>query len=130
MVRPPARCTAPEGRDLVLLGCFFASGFLGLVYEIAWIREASLAFGSATLALGTVVAVFLRGAGGQLFGRRSVRSARPLALYARLELGLGVLAMASPFAFAAGDALYGLFYPAVQDAPAAHTALVTSLRGP
>ena len=47
-------------RMLVFL-CFFVSGFAGLVYEIAWIRRASLVFGSTTAALSTVLAVFFGG---------------------------------------------------------------------
>ena len=45
-------------REAVALGGFFASGFLALTYEVCWIRKASLAFGAASLALSTVLAVF------------------------------------------------------------------------
>ena len=65
-------------RNLAFL-CFFASGFAGLVYEIAWIRRASLVFGSTTEALSTVLAVFFGGLalGSWLFGRLGLRAERP-----------------------------------------------------
>ena len=62
-------------RRWVALACFFFSGFAGLVYEICWIREASLIFGSTTYALSTVVAVFFLGlaVGAELAGRWAPR---------------------------------------------------------
>jgi spermidine synthase len=58
--------------------CLGLSGFAGLVYEIAWIRRATLIFGSTTFATSTVLAVFFLGLalGSELFGRPS-RPARP-----------------------------------------------------
>lgn len=95
-------------RSLALL-CFFLSGFAGLVYEIAWIRKASLVFGSTTLALATVLAVFFGGLalGSWLFGRLGQRAARPIRWYAVLEFGLAATALASPLLFTWVDGLYG-----------------------
>jgi predicted membrane-bound spermidine synthase len=42
----------------IAIVCFFLSGFAGLVYEVSWIRKASLVFGSTTFAVSTVLAVF------------------------------------------------------------------------
>jgi hypothetical protein len=47
---------SPMSRAIAIV-CFALSGFAALVCEICWIRKASLVFGSATLALSTVVAV-------------------------------------------------------------------------
>lgn len=95
----------------------FLSGALGLVYEIAWIRKASLVFGTASFALSTVLAVFFGGLalGSWLFGGLSARVARPLRLYGLLEAGIGVLALASPLAFRAVDGVYGWLYPAIYE---------------
>ncbi len=102
-------------RDLVAIVCFFASGFVGLVYEICWIRKASLAFGATTLALSTVVAVFFAGLalGSYLFGLYSSKTTRPLKTYALLEISLGIIALANPAMFSWAEKLYGLFYPAI-----------------
>ena len=48
-------------RDVLAIACFALSGFAGLVYEIVWIRQATLVFGSTTLAVSSVLAVFFLG---------------------------------------------------------------------
>ena len=103
--------------DAVAITAFFGSGFLALTYEICWIRKASLVFGSTTLALSTVLAVFFAGLalGSHRFGRLSARTTRPLRLYALLEIGVGALALLSPLAFLATDAIYGRLYSGVYE---------------
>ena len=97
---------------LIALICFFLSGFAGLVYEVVWIRQASLLFGSTTFALSTVLAVFFLGlaCGSYFFGRYGQRSGRPLLVFALVEIGLGLLVLASPYAFELVDFLYGAVY--------------------
>jgi len=84
-----------EGSAIWLL--FFASGFAGLVYEVAWIRRASLVFGSTTWALSTVLAVFFGGLalGSWFFGKVADRRRNCLLLYAWLEIGIALAALAS-----------------------------------
>lgn len=76
---------------------------------------ASLAFGSSTLALSTVLAVFFAGLaiGSFVIGRRGRTWVFPLRGYAWLELGVGCIAIASPFLFAMLDELYSQIYPGV-----------------
>ena len=99
-------------KNTVAITCFFLSGFAGLVYEVAWIRRASLIFGSTTWALSTVLAVFFGGLalGSWLFGRWGQRARRPIRLYARLEIGLALLALLSLRAFDLVDGLFGAAY--------------------
>ena len=68
---------------LIALICFFLSGFAGLVYEVVWIRQAALLFGSTTFALSTVLAVFFLGlaCGSYLFGRYGQRTGHPLSRF-------------------------------------------------
>jgi spermidine synthase len=108
-------------RDRIALMCFFLSGFAGLVYEVCWIRIASLTFGSTTAAVSAVLAVFFGGlaVGSVVFGRAAQRTSRPLRVYAVLEIALAVAALATPLAFAAADALYGRAYRVLGDAPVA-----------
>ena len=96
----------------VAWSCFFLSGAAGLVYEVCWIRRASLVFGSTLYAVSTVLAVFFLGlaAGSEAFGRLSERIARPLRVYALLEVGLAALALLTLPAFGLADALYGAAY--------------------
>lgn len=80
----------------IALLCFFLSGFAGLVYEICWIRQAALVFGSTIEAFSTVLATFFAGLalGSYLFGGIAQRLRRPLRLYAILEVVLAGLALA------------------------------------
>ncbi len=97
--------------------CFFLSGCAGLIYEVCWIRQASLVFGSMSYALSTVLAVFFLGlaVGSYVFGRIAQRIERPLMLFAFMELSVGVLAIASPFLFSIVDTVYGAAYRAVSE---------------
>lgn len=101
-------------KDKIAGICFFLSGCAGLIYEVCWIRNASLVFGSTSYAVSTVLAVFFLGLalGSYIFGRIAQRTERPLRLFALMELAVGALAFASPFAFEALDALYGIVYRA------------------
>lgn len=86
----------------------FGSGLAALVYQMAWTREFRLVFGASTAATAAVLAVFIGGlgAGGLLFGARADRMARPLALYASLELGAAVFAALSPLLLWGVRAIY------------------------
>jgi spermidine synthase len=92
--------------------CLFTSGFAGLVYEVCAIRRCALAFGSTTLAVSTVIAVFFGGLalGSWLLGRLAARVRRPLRTYAILELGVAAAALLTPPAMAWAEALYGHLY--------------------
>lgn len=115
---------APEGSssglEIVAIVCFFLSGFAGLVYEVCWIRKASLVFGSTTFAVSTVLAVFFLGlaVGSYLFGRIGIRIARPLRLYAWMEIALGLLALLSLVLFDWTDSIYGGLYRSLGQAGA------------
>jgi predicted membrane-bound spermidine synthase len=75
------------------------SGFCSLAYEVLWFRYLRLVFGASTPATAVVTAIFMAGLGfgGLWWGRRADRHPNPLALYARLELGIALAALASPW---------------------------------
>lgn len=88
-----------EWRLPFLAGLLLLSGACGLVYQTAWLREFRLIFGGSTAATAAVLAVFMGGlgVGGAWWGRRAERSPDLLRMYARLEIGIGVSAAATPF---------------------------------
>jgi spermidine synthase len=88
----------PDGRFLLLLGCFFVSGMAALAYETAWTQQFTLAFGASEMAVVAVLAAYMAGlALGAAAGARLVRRvSRPVAVYAALELGVAASALAVP----------------------------------
>ncbi len=90
---------APLHRPLrVLLAALcFASGVAGLTYEVVWHRLLAVVLGNASFATAAVLAAVMggMGAGALVLGRRADR-VHPLRLYAGLELGLGLSALAVP----------------------------------
>lgn len=90
----------------------FLSGAAGLIYEIVWIKRSALVFGSSSLALATVLAVFFLGLGlgSYGFGRIGAATRRPLQWCAGLELLLALYGLSSPLLFSWADDVYGLIY--------------------
>ncbi|HZJ14723.1 MAG TPA: fused MFS/spermidine synthase, partial [Chthoniobacteraceae bacterium] len=78
------------------------------VYQLAWLREFRLIFGTSTAASAAVLGVFMGGLGlgGILLGRRADRAPVPLALYGWLEVGIAAAAALSPVLVMLARALY------------------------
>ena len=85
-------------RFLLVLVCFFFSGFAGLLYETAWTREFSFVFGTSNLAVATVLAAYMGGLslGAAIAARFMHRIRRPVLVYGLLELGIAASALAVP----------------------------------
>ena len=84
------------------------SGASALAYQLVWTRELRLVFGHSTGASAAVLAIFIGGlgAGSLLIGPRADRHPRPLALYARLEAAVALLAALTPLLLAGARAAY------------------------
>ena len=80
----------------------FVSGTASLVYQVLWVKQLSLVVGVDVHAVTTGVSAFFAGLalGSCLFGRLADRLARPLLLYAWLEGGVLLSAVAATFALA------------------------------
>jgi spermidine synthase len=107
---PRAGPTASINAMIVVV--FFLSGATALVYEVLWTRQLALVFGVTTYAVATVLATYMAGlALGSYLGGRWVDHARnPLAVYAALEAGIGLYALAVPVLFAAVQPAYVLLH--------------------
>jgi spermidine synthase len=77
---------------------FVFSGAVGLVYQIAWFKYLSLFLGNTTYAQTIVLATFMGGLaiGSAWWGRTADRTSEPLALYAWMELGIGLYCLLYP----------------------------------
>lgn len=97
-----------DRRFLLVLVCFFVSGFAGLLYETAWTREFSFVFGTSNLAVATVLAAYMGGLslGAAIAARWLHRIRRPVLVYGLLELGIAASALAVPTLIRAVSLLY------------------------
>ncbi|HKQ59803.1 MAG TPA: fused MFS/spermidine synthase, partial [Candidatus Polarisedimenticolaceae bacterium] len=100
---------------------FFLSGACGLVYEVVWARMLVPVFGTSVQAVATVLAAFMAGLGlgAWSLGRLADRTANALRLYAALELGIGLFALAFPLLLSRLDGVYTLLYRALGGHPGA-----------
>jgi spermidine synthase len=82
----------------VVAACFFISGVAGLIYQVVWSRYLALFLGHTSYAVVAVLVAFMGGLalGNALSGSWADRAAKPLALYAWLEFGIGIYALAFP----------------------------------
>lgn len=78
----------------------FISGGAALVYQVLWIKQLSLVVGVEVYAITTGISAFFAGLalGGLLFGRLADRFARPLLLYAGLELLVALFGVGATWA--------------------------------
>jgi spermidine synthase len=103
------------GLSIFVAGCFFVSGAAGLAYEVLWVRLIDKVIGGAPFAVAMVLSVVMAGLGlgGYLAGRNlhRIRSrAALLALYGKLELGIGLFALAVPFGIRVIEPVYRAIY--------------------
>ncbi|CAG2158813.1 fused MFS/spermidine synthase [Cupriavidus numazuensis] len=93
---------AQRGALLAPALLLFASGAAGLIYQVLWIKQLALVVGVDVHAVTTAVSAFFAGLalGGWLLGRVADRHAKPLRLYAWLEIGVLVLAIGATLALA------------------------------
>ena len=111
---------APRSRPFpIVLALFFLSGFAGLLYEVAWTRQLGLVFGTAELAVATVLAAYLGGLGigAAVAGPRVRQVRRPLLAYGLLEMGVGLSALLVPLALRSARALLVLTFGGQETLP-------------
>ena len=104
----------------LVLVLFTFSGSSALIYELLWARRLHLVLGSSTEAVTAVLAAYMAGLalGSALLGRLAERSRRPLALYGKLEIAIGLSAVALPWAMNLLDGIYASHYERLSANPA------------
>jgi spermidine synthase len=120
-----------RGRDPVFvpaLFCFFLSGFAALLYQTVWTRQFAFVFGTADLAVATVLAAYMGGLalGAALAARLAVRVGRPLLVYGGLELVIALAALLVPAAIRASTALAVVLFGGGDAPPSATGASLAS----
>jgi len=94
----------------------FFSGFASLVYQILWMKQMSLVFGSTSHATGATLAAFFTGlaAGSWFWGRRSSITTKPMAIYGWLEVGIAITALLYFLIINLYHSLYPMIYQNIE----------------
>ncbi len=102
---------------LSLSALVLLSGFASLVYQVLWMRHLGLLFGNGSQAAAATLAMFFAGlgVGSWWWGRRM--SGRPLKLYAMLELGIAISALAYFLVKFGLAAIYPTIYGSLSGTP-------------
>lgn len=102
----------------------FLSGFAGLVYQVLWMKQLGLLFGSTSHAAAATLAAFFAGlaAGSWFWGRRAQGMKNPLRVYVWLEVGIAATAL-SYFVILG---IYYRIYPALYQNVASSLLLLTA----
>lgn len=97
----------------LLILAFFFSGASALIYQVLWVKQLTLIFGSQTLAISTILASFMGGLslGSYLLAKNSVKIKNVLTSYALIELFIALYALFLPIFFNFADDLYRLLWP-------------------
>jgi len=91
----------PDFLSVFVFALFFFSGAIVLIYEVAWTRILKLEFGATSLAISTVITVFMAGLalGAYLAGKRADRLHRPLFFYGIIEIFIAIYVLIGSFIF-------------------------------
>ena len=87
------------------------SGAAGLIYEVVWARQLTLFIGNTAIANAAVLTAFMVGLalGSLVLGRKADAIAKPLRLYALLEIMIGCYGATTPWLFEILQASYADF---------------------
>lgn len=118
--------TAPPRYETPALGALFTlSGAAALIYQVLWVRELGLLFGSTAQAAALTIAIFFAGIalGGWIFGRLSARLTRPLRAFGLVEIAVAATALGHFLVAETYFTLYPTLYALVGGNPLLETAL-------
>jgi spermidine synthase len=102
---------------LAFASLFVVSGACALTYQVVWSRLLAQVFGVTAFAVSTVLVSFMGGMalGAGLIGKRADAARRPLRMFALLEAGIGLYALALPTLLRLMDLVYAALWPALPD---------------
>ncbi|MEZ4736898.1 MAG: fused MFS/spermidine synthase [Caldilineaceae bacterium] len=93
---------------LLILVVFFLTGAAALIYQITWVRQATLLFGVSVYAYSVVLAAFMGGLALGSYGvsQRADQIKQPLRLFQVLQLGIALGGLLVPYGLTAIMPLY------------------------
>ncbi|MGB7874064.1 MAG: fused MFS/spermidine synthase, partial [Anaerolineales bacterium] len=99
-VQPSAKPSVQWGYTTILISSFLV-GFIGLGFEMLWIRILHIVNKNTAYSFPSILFVFLLGLalGGYIFGRAADRSKNPFLLFCKIEMTGAILAALTLLAF-------------------------------
>ena len=96
---------------------FFFSGISGLIYQVVWTRMLTLVFGHTIYSVSVVLSAFMAGLGlgSYLWGTTIDRAGKPLLIYGKIELLIGLTALFLSYLFSKFSPIYAWFYSWLPD---------------
>ena len=96
---------------------FFFSGISGLIYQIVWTRMLTLVFGHTIYSVSVVLSAFMAGLGlgSYLWGTTIDKAGRPLLIYGKIELLIGLSAAFLSLLFSEFSPIYAWLYKALPE---------------
>jgi len=96
---------------------FFFSGISGLIYQIVWTRMLTLVFGHTIYSVSVVLSAFMAGLGlgSYLWGTTIDKAGKPLLIYGKIELLIGLTAAFLSLLFSNFSPIYVWFYQWLPD---------------
>ena len=96
---------------------FFFSGISGLIYQVVWTRMLTLVFGHTIYSVSVVLSAFMAGLGlgSYLYGTTIDKFGRPLLIYGKVELLIGLSAAFLSILFSNFSPIYVWFYQWMPD---------------
>lgn len=109
-----------EQNQLLLLLLLFFSGVAALTYQVLWVRDLAILFGSTAQASSTVITGFFLGIalGNFVFARKLSTIKSPLRLYAVLEFAIAASVLLYFLILPLWHALYPIVFAQFGDQPA------------
>lgn len=94
----PAPALRTDGGSLPAYVAYFLSGASSLIFQTLWTRMLHHVFGATSVAISTVLTVFMAGLGlgAWLGGKYANRIKHPIITYAVLEIGIGLFGLLTP----------------------------------
>ncbi|MZH05249.1 MAG: MFS transporter [Nitrospinae bacterium] len=96
---------------------FFFSGISGLIYQVVWTRMLTLVFGHTIYSVSVVLSAFMAGLGlgSYLYGTTIDKVGKPLLVYGKVELLIGLSAAFLSLLFSKFSPVYAWFYQWMPD---------------
>ncbi|MGI9296769.1 MAG: fused MFS/spermidine synthase [Gammaproteobacteria bacterium] len=117
---PSPSAAATTAKILLLTAAI--TGMSSFIYEVVWTRLISLLLGGSVYSFEIMLAVFIFGlaAGGLLVRRRADRVAEPIALLAKVQIAMGVMALVSLIAYPQAFKFYAYLWEDLPRGESAH----------